>query len=190
MRHIPGQQGKVVTEASGRLPVPGQPDGADVLEHLPQVPADPLPQPQADLPRGLLEGQPVQEILHISASQGRGHLPAVGAGAQRLRQPGNAVDIGLHRAADPAAAAAAVGAASPVPVPDAGGHLARPAWRQRPDIGMGKELGQPDPEHLALLVQVRAAQRQLRCPPRPRAAGDLALLGPLPTPGRHQVQFI
>ena len=55
---------------------------------------------------------------------------------------------------------------------------------------MGKELGQPDPEHLALLVQVRAAQRQLRCPPRPRAAGDLALLGPLPAPGRHQVQFI
>jgi len=40
----------------------------------------------------------------------------------------------------------------PVPVPDAGGHLARPAWRQRSDIGMGKEPGQPDPEHLTLLV--------------------------------------
>ena len=55
---------------------------------------------------------------------------------------------------------------------------------------MGKELLQPDPEHLALLVQVRPAQRQLRCPPRPRASGDLALLWPLPAPGRHQVQVI
>ena len=84
MRHVPGQQREIVAQARGGLAGAGQAEGADVLEHLPQVPADPLPQPQADLPGGLLEGQPVQEVLHISASQRRGHLAAVGAGPQGL----------------------------------------------------------------------------------------------------------
>jgi hypothetical protein len=82
MRHVPGQQREVIAQARGGLPGPGQAAGADVPGYLPQVPAGPLPQPPADLPGGLLEGQPVQEVLHISASQRRGHLPAVGAGAQ------------------------------------------------------------------------------------------------------------
>jgi hypothetical protein len=53
-----------------------------VLEHLPQVPANALPQPQADLPGGLLEGQPVQEVLDVRAAQGIRYLPAVGPGTQ------------------------------------------------------------------------------------------------------------